>query len=138
MEYTTSVYGQARPWRALDDVIRKAAARRACSAHGGRSLDAKKAKTDLRGLAALANVELRVVTIPQWSGGPIDFARLIHSKYVVIDGGASGWVGSENWSEGYFTNTRNVGLIVNDPAVAGQLPQVYSKVWTSAYASSAL
>jgi phosphatidylserine/phosphatidylglycerophosphate/cardiolipin synthase-like enzyme len=136
MEYTTSVYGESGThWRALDDAIRAAAS---AGVHVQLCVDVsdvKKAKADLRALAALANVEVKAVTIPAWSGGAIDYARLIHSKYVVIDGGTTGWVGSENWSEGYFTNTRDVGLMVSDPGIASQLNQVFARVWSSTYAA---
>lgn len=137
MEYTTSIYGQSGShWRALDEAIRQAASRGVHVQLLVDISDVKKAKGDLHSLATLANIEVRSVTIPQWSGGKIDYARLIHSKYVVIDGGATGWVGSENWSMGYFTNTRDVGLMVSDPAVAAQLAQVFARVWGSAYSAA--
>lgn len=136
MEYTTSVYGESGThWRALDDAIRTAARSGVHVQLCVDVSDVKKAKSDLRALAALPNIEVRSVTIPAWSGGAIDYARLIHSKYVVIDGGTSGWVGSENWSEGYFTNTRDVGLMVDDAGVAAQLAQVFARVWGSAYSA---
>ena len=136
MEYSTSVFGQTGThWRVLDDAIRAAAG---SGVHVQLLLDvgaAKKAKADLRALALVPGVEVRSVTIPTWSGGAIDFARLIHGKYVVIDGGTTAWVGSENWSKGYFTDTRNVGFLVSAPAVAGQLGQVFARVWGSLYAA---
>ena len=96
------------------------------------------ARKELTALAGVSGVEVRAATIPAWSGGAIEFARLIHSKYVVIDGGAgaatkTAWVGSETWSEGYFMNTRDVGLMVSDRTVAAQLAQVFARLWSSGY-----
>jgi phosphatidylserine/phosphatidylglycerophosphate/cardiolipin synthase-like enzyme len=136
MEYTTSIYGEnGAHWRSLDDAIRIAAKSGVRVQLCVDVSDVKKAKADLKALAALPNIEVRAVTIPAWSGGPIDYARLIHSKYVVIDGGKEGWVGSENWSQGYFVDTRDVGLMVTDAQVSTQLAQVFDRVWGSAYSA---
>jgi hypothetical protein len=53
---------------------------------------------------------------------------------MVIDGAVS-WVGTENWSQGYFDGCRNVGLIVRLPDVANELGSIFDRVWTSQYAS---
>lgn len=134
MEYTTSVYGSSSHWTALDDVVRQAAARGVQVQLMVDISDLKKAKADLQGLAKLKNVQVRLVTIPPWSGGAIPYARLIHSKYLIVDGAVS-WVGSENWSEGYFTNTRNAGVISRSTDIASTLGQVFNLVWTSSYTS---
>ncbi len=136
MEYTTRGSNAKAPaWTVLDSAIREAAAR---GVHVSLLLDVsdiKKAKKDLVALAALKNVELKIVTIPAWSGGAISYARLIHSKYLVVDDVAV-WIGSENWSQSYFTNTRNVGLVVRLPEVTANLAQVFDRLWQSAYARS--
>ncbi|MGK5084571.1 phospholipase D-like domain-containing protein [Bdellovibrionota bacterium FG-1] len=128
-------YSTAGHWRDLDDALRKAA-------RSGIKVQllldighVKSAKADLASLAAVPNIEVKAATLPAWSGGAIDFARLVHSKYLVIDNGSSAWVGTENWSKGYFLSSRDVGLIVSNPGIAGQLDRVFSQVWTSSYAS---
>jgi phosphatidylserine/phosphatidylglycerophosphate/cardiolipin synthase-like enzyme len=142
MEYTTRTYGDdetvssdsAKSWKVLDDSIRKAAARGVNVQLMVDISALKTGKADLQALGKLSHVEVRTVTIPQWSGGKVDYARLIHSKYMVIDDGLS-WVGSENWSEGYFTQTRDVGLVLNSSAANSQLNQIFSQIWQSAYTS---
>jgi phosphatidylserine/phosphatidylglycerophosphate/cardiolipin synthase-like enzyme len=139
MEYTTRTYGaddmeQSAGWKNLDNNIRAAASR---GVHVQLLVDVsalKSGKADLQALAKVSNVEVRTVTIPQWSGGKIDFARLIHAKYMTIDTGTS-WVGSENWSESYFEKTRDVGLVINSSAANAQLNQIFSQIWQSAYTS---
>jgi phosphatidylserine/phosphatidylglycerophosphate/cardiolipin synthase-like enzyme len=90
-------------------------------------------RRDLDALAAVANVEVRVLRIPTWSGGEIPFARVAHAKFMVVDRGTA-WVGSSNWEGDYFYASRNVGAI----AAGGQLPATLQRVldanWTSPYA----
>ena len=134
MEYTTSVYGSSKTWKDLDNAIRAAAKRGVQVQLMVDVSDLKSGGKDLSALAKLANVQVTSITIPQWSGGAIPYARLIHSKYMVVDG-KTGWVGSENWSEGYFMNTRDVGLVIQTPAQVSQLNQIFDQVWGSAYGS---
>jgi phosphatidylserine/phosphatidylglycerophosphate/cardiolipin synthase-like enzyme len=135
MEYTTRPNRGSPKWKAIDDALRAAASRNVKVQLMVDISDLKKAKGDLTALAALDNVEVRVVTIPPWSGGAVPFARLIHSKYMVIDTRVA-WVGSENWSENYFENTRDVGVITSANNVTRALNQVFEQVWNSAYAKS--
>jgi phosphatidylserine/phosphatidylglycerophosphate/cardiolipin synthase-like enzyme len=137
-QYSTAPYSGSGPsWTALNSVIRAAASR---GVQVRLMVDAtvmpKGSKAALQLLAQLPNVQVKAVTIPQWSGGPLQYARLIHSKYFVIDGGQTGWIGSENWIDSYFNNTRNVGITVQDPAVAAQIEQVYDNVWGSPYGAA--
>ena len=129
MEY---VAGQ---WKLLDSAIRAAAARGVHVQLAVDVSDIKKAHADLQALAGVSGVEVKSVTIPQWSGGSIPFARLIHSKYMVIDDQAA-WVGSENWSKGYYLNTRDVGLVVHGADTAASLNQIFALVWQSDYTAS--
>ncbi len=131
MEYTTKGRKVA-VWTELDRPIRTAAARGVTVRLLVDLSDVKKAKADLLALSALSNIQVRVVTIPPWSGGAIDHARLIHSKFMVVDG-EKAWVGTENWSEGYFFNSRDVGFVTSDRDVVSKLGQIHSKVWDSSY-----
>ena len=132
-QYTTQ--GIPGGWRVLDTAIRAAAARGVQVQLLVDAVALKSGGNDLKALSALPNIHVRSVTIPQWSGGHPDFARLIHSKYLTVDGARS-WVGSENWSVGYFMNTRNVGLVFDVPQLVAQVDQIFDQVWTSAYATS--
>ena len=88
----------------------------------------------LKSLAVLPNVEVKMVSIPAWSGGFIDFARVVHAKYLVVDDEAA-WIGTSNWSRDYFVQTRGVAFIVHGPAFATQLTRFFQDDWNSAYAA---
>jgi lysophospholipase L1-like esterase/HKD family nuclease len=134
-EYNTKIPKSSEHWNVLDTPIREAAAR---GVHVQLLVDKtalKEGRADLKALAQLPNIQVKVVTIPEWSGGPIPFARLVHSKYCIIDH-SSAWVGSENWSANYFTSSRNVGVTVHIGKVIKSLTKIFDKVWTSSYTSS--
>jgi phosphatidylserine/phosphatidylglycerophosphate/cardiolipin synthase-like enzyme len=87
----------------------------------------------LQKLARLPNIAVRLTTIPPWSGGFIPFARVTHAKALVVDG-KRGWLGTSNWEKDYFYKSRNVGIIVDDPVLAGQLAAFFATLWQSTYA----
>lgn len=122
------------PFHDLDDALRRAAARgvrvRLLVSHWG-------AKDE--GLAHLARdlrapSEVRILTIPPWSGGDIPFARVAHAKYAVVDG-ARAWVGTSNWEGDYFLKSRNVSVFVEGAAFASQLQGVFDDGWGGRYAA---
>lgn len=87
----------------------------------------------LQRLAEVAGIEVKLVTIPRWSGGFLPFARVIHAKYLTVDGRAA-WIGTSNWEGDYFTKSRNVGLIVEGAQISRRLEQVFDELWTGPYA----
>jgi len=89
----------------------------------------------LQALEPLENVEVKLVTIPQWSGGFIPFARVVHAKYMVVDG-AKAWLGTSNWERDYFYESRNVGLIVASGPFAARLERFFADGWGSSYATA--
>ena len=133
--YDYSIRGSSGNWTVLDSAIRQAAVRGVRVQLMVDAIALKKSRVELASLAQVPNVEVRTVIIPAWSGGSIAYGRLVHSKYLVIDS-ASAWVGTANWSEGYFLNTRNVGLVTEDPQAVDSLVRIHNQVWTSAYASA--
>jgi phosphatidylserine/phosphatidylglycerophosphate/cardiolipin synthase-like enzyme len=82
----------------------------------------------LQSLARTAGVEVRMITIPPWSGGFIPYARVAHAKLLVVDG-VAGWLGTSNWEKEYFYQSRNVALLVDDPALAAQLDLFFARAW---------
>ena len=88
----------------------------------------------LKSLAVLPNVEVRVVTIPRAAAGPIPYARVMHSKTMSIDGELA-WVGTSNWAGGYFDKSRNLEVVLRNPAMARRLAESHDALWTSAYAA---
>lgn len=124
-----------RPFRVLDDALRRAAARGVavrllCSDWMDKPGDIE----PLRELARVPNVEIRLVTIPKWSGGDIPFARTVHAKYLVVDEAASAWVGTSNWEGDYFEKSRNLGLVMRGGPIAARLHGVFADGWSGPYA----
>jgi phosphatidylserine/phosphatidylglycerophosphate/cardiolipin synthase-like enzyme len=118
----------------LDDALRRAAAR------GVRvrvmvSEWTRKHETALAPLSKVANVEVKVVSIPQLPGPEIPFARIVHAKYMVCDD-ALAWVGTSNWEGDYFTKSRNVGLILEGTSTAKVLAKFFDDGFGSAYAAA--
>lgn len=119
-------------WTKLDDAIRSAAARGVKMRILIDEDHYLKSKAALDALSSLANITVKSVKIPEFSGGAIPYARLIHAKYLVVDR-ARAWLGTENWAGGYFVNCRNIGLTTNDATAVSSLQKIFEKVWTSPY-----
>jgi len=88
----------------------------------------------LQSLEVLPGIEVRLVTIPPWSGGFIPFSRVIHAKYLVVDGSAA-WIGTSNWERDYFHGSRNAGLILAGGGLPSRLEGFFLDVWRSPYAA---
>ena len=87
----------------------------------------------LKSLAILPNVEVRVVTLPVASSGFIPFARVIHSKTMVIDNQLA-WVGTSNWTGGYMDLSRNLEVVMRSEKMAQRLAALHEQTWSSPYA----
>jgi phosphatidylserine/phosphatidylglycerophosphate/cardiolipin synthase-like enzyme len=88
----------------------------------------------LKSLSQVPNVEVKFTTIPRFKERYIPFARVEHSKFIVVDNDKA-WVSSSNLEPNYFKKSRNVGLVILGRSVAGKLRQVFLDSWTSPYAS---
>ncbi len=88
----------------------------------------------LQSLEPLPGIEIRLVTIPPWSGGHIPYARVIHAKYLVVDGHRA-WLGTSNWEKSYFVTSRNVGLVIEGGRIPPRLDRFFLDGWESRYAS---
>jgi phosphatidylserine/phosphatidylglycerophosphate/cardiolipin synthase-like enzyme len=137
MDYAPLSYGPkgTRPYYAvIDNAVRAAA---------GRGVKIKlmvsnwnlenPAQAYLKSLAVLPNVEIRVVTLPVASTGFIPFARVIHSKTMVIDNQLA-WVGTSNWSGGYMDLSRNLEVVMRNEKMAQRLAALQEQLWSSSYA----
>lgn len=87
----------------------------------------------LQSLQALPRVEVRLVTIPPAEEGFIPYARVIHSKFLAVDG-EHGWLGTGNWNRGTFHDTRNVGLLLDGRGTVAILDRLFERLWSSPYA----
>ncbi len=122
------------PFTTLDDAVRRAAGRgvkvRLLVSSWGTKGAARKA---IDGLAGVANVEVKVLTVPPASTGDIPFARVSHAKFFIVDG-TKAWVGTSNWEGDYFLKTRNVAIVAQNGALPPRLDRIFEDDWTSAYA----
>ncbi len=126
--------GPNRYWPVLDDALRAAAVRgvkvRLLVSDwvlGGRALP------HLKALALIPNLEVRVASIPEAKEGHIPYSRTVHSKYLVVDEAVLA-LGTSNWEESYFTESRNLELIFRDASLAAQVARIHDRLWSSRYA----
>ena len=120
-------------YEALDIALRKAAARGV----GVRMIVSNwnTGKYDmpyLKSLQVIPNIEIRISTIPEHSGGFIPFARVEHCKFMVVDS-LQLWLGTSNWSWNNFHTSRNLGLVITNRKVNQICHEIFQKSWTSAY-----
>ncbi|MFM2477978.1 phospholipase D-like domain-containing protein [Celerinatantimonas sp. MCCC 1A17872] len=87
----------------------------------------------VKSLAILANVTIKVITIPQAVEGFIAYARVLHSKAMSVDSKLA-WIGTSNWEGGYLDNSRNVELVLPDSTIVSQVEAIHQQLWHSPYA----
>ncbi len=95
-----------------------------------------KRESQIRGLQELQRVEgidVKLATIPEHSSGFIPYCRVINAKDLVVDVETS-WIGTSNWSRGYFHESRNVGLILEGKAPSERLDRFFLDGWDGDYA----
>lgn len=85
---------------------------------------------DLRALAAVPGIEVRISSVPEWSGGYIPFARVEHCKTMVVDGTWT-WIGTSNWDPSYFMNSRNLGVTLRHVPTAQRVRAIFERSWTA-------
>ncbi len=91
---------------------------------GGRGED------DLRALAAVPNVQVRISQVPDWTRGYIPFARVEHCKYMVADSSTL-WLGTSNWDPSYFFASRNIAITVRHVPLALQARGIFATSWNA-------
>ncbi|MYM65814.1 phospholipase [Pseudoduganella sp. FT55W] len=137
LDYAPLSYGPkgTRPYYGVIDNAVRAAAQRGVKIKlmvSNWNLE-KPAQAYLKSLAVLPNVEIRVVTLPVASSGFIPFARVIHSKTMVIDNQIA-WVGTSNWAGGYFDLSRNLEVVMRNEKMAQRVSALHEQTWSSPYA----
>lgn len=83
---------------------------------------------DLQRLSQVPNVEAKLSSVPEWSGGYIPFARVEHCKYLVVDTLWT-WVGTSNWEPDYFHTSRNAALAMQNRPLALQARKMFETGW---------
>jgi phosphatidylserine/phosphatidylglycerophosphate/cardiolipin synthase-like enzyme len=89
----------------------------------------------IKSLAILPHVEIRFTNIPEFSGGFIPFARVEHAKFLTVDARTL-WIGTSNWSRGYFFNSRNVSLFCRGPGATRDPDRFFNLSWHGPFAES--
>ncbi len=87
----------------------------------------------IKSLALIPNITVKLVTIPEGSGGFIPYARVVHAKYLAVDG-SRGWIGTSNWEREYFYASRNAGVMFENATIGGLLARFFGSLWESDYA----
>ena len=88
----------------------------------------------IKSLALTPNIEVKMIILPRLKERFISFARVCHAKYMVADG-ENIWLGSSNWQPGYFTASRNVGVVITGRKIGKDIKRVVFDYWTSEYSS---
>lgn len=137
LDYAPLSYGPkgTRPYYAVIDNAVRAAANRGVKIKlmvSNWNME-QPAQAYLKSLAMLPNVEIRVVTIPVASSGFIPFARVMHSKTMVIDNQIA-WVGTSNWAGGYMDLSRNMEVVMRNEKMAQRVAAMQEQAWSSQYA----
>jgi len=132
LSYSPSVRGGAY-FADLDDALRRAAARGAdvrliCSDWCQKPYE----MPCLKELAQLPNLNVKLSTIPEWSGDYIPFSRVEHCKMMIIDDSLS-WIGSSNWQRDYFYDSRNIAVVVRNTRINTMLSRIFLKSWDGPY-----
>jgi phosphatidylserine/phosphatidylglycerophosphate/cardiolipin synthase-like enzyme len=133
MNYALMEHGSKR-WADLDTAFRKAAARGvkvelvfADWTMGG------KADRDIKALSKSENIDIKIASLPQHSSGFVPFARVEHSKYLVVDG-ETAYVTNSNWGPGYFLTSRGTAVFIKGKAAAAVLEDIFAAAWNGPYA----
>ncbi len=116
-------------WDVLESALRRAAARgarvRLLVADWGKR---KGTIEGLQSLEPLANVEVRMASVPPHSSGHVPFARVIHAKYMVVDGRRL-WLGTSNWERDYFEQSRNASVFLEGGECPARAERFFRALW---------
>ncbi|MBL7716522.1 MAG: hypothetical protein JNL01_13740 [Bdellovibrionales bacterium] len=133
MDYNTSSSSTGSAWTEIDDALVDAAKRgvkvQLLVSHWNTTSHAIGA---IKALQGKNGIEVRICTLPEHSKGFISYARVIHSKYMVIDSTRL-WMGTSNWSRGYFYATRNTDFLFDRQAMADEASQVFDVLWNAPF-----
>ncbi len=132
LNYATTNYDKTK-FTELDDALTAAAARGVKVRLLVSDWSTKpKTMADLKRLAAIDNIETRMLEVPEHSSGFVPYSRTIHSKFMVVDDEDT-WLGTSNWGGDYFYKSRNVGVIAHGKTINDELTRSFNHYWDSSY-----
>jgi phosphatidylserine/phosphatidylglycerophosphate/cardiolipin synthase-like enzyme len=133
MDYSTFRYGSKQEWTELDQLLRIRAAEglriQLLVSHWNTE---EPEIRSIKSLCQVPNVEVRIATIPEIANRPLSFARVNHGKFMIADS-ATLWMGTSNWSHGYFFATRGIEFIFKKPEMAADAEVVFDLLWKAPY-----
>jgi len=113
----------------IDDALRRAAARgvRVRLLVSDWQAGAK-GMAATQSLAQVPNIAVKMITIPEWSGGYIPFARVQHTKFMAVDSTAV-WIGTANWDPSYWSASRNLSVTLWNRTLAAAVMATFERSW---------
>jgi len=118
---------------ALDNALRSAAVRGVKVKMIVADWSNKKPAIDfIKSLSLVPNIEIKISSIPEWSGGFIEFARVEHCKYMITDSDNI-WIGTSNWEKNYFYNCRNLSVTIKSQKMNSELKEIFYSDWDGPY-----
>jgi len=134
LNYSTYVHGKTLQFDAISNALIKAANRGVKVRLMVSDWNLRKpAVNSIKQLAKFKNIEVKIVSIPRSREGFIPYARVIHSKVVLIDG-EKGWVGTSNFGYDYFYSSRNIEVVLKIKPLIEILARMFENLWNSPYA----
>jgi phosphatidylserine/phosphatidylglycerophosphate/cardiolipin synthase-like enzyme len=88
----------------------------------------KGATESIQDLSTVKNIEIKFSNIPEYSGGFIPYSRVEHCKYFIADDNIS-WISTANWERGYFHDSRNATMIIQNYKINSLLEEVFLRDW---------
>jgi phospholipase D3/4 len=86
----------------------------------------------IKGLNDIDNIEVKMMIIPPLVGEkPVPFTRVQHGKFMVTEEYA--YVGTNNWTEDYFTNTGGLSYTFKNPQIVNDIQSRFDRDWNSPY-----
>ena len=80
-------------------------------------------------LAQVPNIAVKMITIPEWSGGYIPFARVQHTKFMAVDSTAV-WIGTANWDPSYWSASRNLSVTLRNAPLVAAVMTSFERSWS--------
>lgn len=83
-------------------------------------------------LNKLPNVKIRISYLPPHSKFKIDYARVEHQKYMLVDDKMI-FIGTGNWVRSYFHYSRNMGIVLISKSIHKKIRDYFMADWNGPY-----